>query len=90
MENTSWELLYHDTGWKRIGRDLPFREEAEESPMLEAVTGQRLVKTQQAGKYLACAVVICRVWRLAMALPSFVHKLSINPKPRLESLIQCI
>jgi hypothetical protein len=42
--------------------------EAEESPLLESVTKERLVKTQQDGKDLACAVVICKVWRLAMAL----------------------
>jgi hypothetical protein len=45
----------------------PFREglstEAEESPLLEAVTRKRLVKTQQAEKYLACSVVICKVWK---------------------------
>jgi hypothetical protein len=33
--------------------------EAEESPLLETVTGERLVKTQQAGKGLAGAVMIC-------------------------------
>jgi hypothetical protein len=37
----------------------------EEHPLLEAVAGERLVKTQQAGK---CAVVICELWRLAVAL----------------------
>jgi hypothetical protein len=42
--------------------------EAEKSPLLEAVTRKRLVKTQQAGKGLAGAVVICKVWRLAMTL----------------------
>jgi hypothetical protein len=42
--------------------------EAEESPLLEAVTREWLVKTQQGGKYLAGAVVICKVWILAMAL----------------------
>jgi hypothetical protein len=42
--------------------------EAEESPLLEAVTRQRLLKTQQAGKYLAGGVVISELWRLAMAL----------------------
>jgi hypothetical protein len=34
----------------RFGREPPFREEAEESPLLEAVSRERLVKTQQAGK----------------------------------------
>jgi hypothetical protein len=42
--------------------------EAEESPLLEAVTREQLVKTQQAGKDLVCAVVICKVWRIAMVL----------------------
>jgi hypothetical protein len=32
--------------------------EAEQSPLLEAVARERL-KTQEAGKSLACAVVIC-------------------------------
>jgi hypothetical protein len=44
------------------------RAEAEESPLLETVTKERLVKTQQAGKGLAFAVVISELWRLAMAL----------------------
>jgi hypothetical protein len=42
--------------------------EAEESPLLEAVARKVLIKTGQAGKGLKCAVVICTVWRLAMAL----------------------
>jgi hypothetical protein len=42
--------------------------EAEESPLLEAAARERLMKTQQAGKYLAGAVVICELWRLAVAL----------------------
>jgi hypothetical protein len=54
------------------GREPPFREdlstEAEESPLLEAVTRERLVKAQKAEKDLACAVVICELWRLAVAL----------------------
>jgi hypothetical protein len=69
--------------------------EAEESPLLEAVTRERLMKTQQAGKPLACAVVISKVRRSAMAMylrvvPSCVYKWSINPisnpKPLLQSL----
>jgi hypothetical protein len=36
--------------------------------MLEAVARERLVKTQQAGKGLADAVVNCELWRVAMAL----------------------
>jgi hypothetical protein len=42
--------------------------EAEEFPLLEAVTKDRPVKTQQAGKSLAGAVVICELWSLAVAL----------------------
>jgi hypothetical protein len=34
-----------------------------------AVTRQLLVKTLQAGRDLACGVVNCKVWRLAMASP---------------------
>jgi hypothetical protein len=41
--------------------------EAEESPLLEAITRERLVKTQQTGN-TACAIVICKVWRSAIAL----------------------
>jgi hypothetical protein len=43
-------------------------QEAEESPLLEAVAREHLVKIQQAGKGLADAVVICELWRLAVAL----------------------
>jgi hypothetical protein len=42
--------------------------EVEESPQLEAITTERLVKTHQAGKDSPYAVVVCKVWRLAMAL----------------------
>jgi hypothetical protein len=42
--------------------------EAKESPLLEAVTRERLVNTQKAGKGLAGAVVICKVWISAMSL----------------------
>jgi hypothetical protein len=42
--------------WKAVGRETPFGEdlnaEAEESPLLEAVTRQLLVKTLRAGKDL--------------------------------------
>jgi hypothetical protein len=66
----------------------PFREdlspEAEKWPLLGAVIRQLLVKTLPAGKYLACALVNCKVWKLAMALKlsvitSCVLKWSINP-----------
>jgi hypothetical protein len=36
--------------------------------MLEAFTKELLVKTLQAGKCLAGAVVICELWSLAVAL----------------------
>jgi hypothetical protein len=42
--------------------------EAEEFPLLEAVAREWLVKTQQSEKGLADIVVICELWRLAMAL----------------------
>jgi hypothetical protein len=42
--------------------------ESEDSPLLEAVTKQWLVKKQQAEKGLAGSVVICKFWRLAVAL----------------------
>jgi hypothetical protein len=58
--------------------------EIEEAPMLEAVTRERLVKTQQAGKGMEGALVICELWKLAVALlllvlSSRVYKSSINP-----------
>jgi hypothetical protein len=37
-------------------------------PLLEAVIRRGLVKTLQAGKYLAYAGVICKVWKSAMVL----------------------
>jgi hypothetical protein len=42
--------------------------EAEESPLLEAIGREWLVKIQQAGKGLAGALVICELWRLAVVL----------------------
>jgi hypothetical protein len=42
--------------------------EAEEFPLLEAAVREQLVKTQQAGKGLAGAMVICELWRLTVAL----------------------
>jgi hypothetical protein len=55
-----------------VGREPPFREdlstESEEKPLLKTVAKQLLLKTLQAGKYLTCAVVICKMWKLAMAL----------------------
>jgi hypothetical protein len=43
-------------------------QEAEESPLLEGVAREQLVKIQHAGKGLPGAVVICDLWRLAVAL----------------------
>jgi hypothetical protein len=40
---------------------------AEESPLLEDVARERIVKTLQAEEDLVFAVVICKVWRLAIA-----------------------
>jgi hypothetical protein len=40
----------------------------EESPLLEAVTREQLVKTERARKFLAGAVTICELWRLTVAL----------------------
>jgi hypothetical protein len=55
-----------------VGREPSFREdlspEVEEQPLLEAVTRKRLVKTLRVGNDLACAPVICKVWKLATAL----------------------
>jgi hypothetical protein len=42
--------------------------EAEEFPPLDTIAREQLVKTQQAGKGLAGAVVICELCRLAVAL----------------------
>jgi hypothetical protein len=42
--------------------------EDEESTLLEAVAREGLMKTQQAGKGLVCAVVICQLWRSAVTL----------------------
>jgi hypothetical protein len=42
--------------------------EADESPLLETVSKERLVKTQQSGKDLSGAVVISGLWRLSMTM----------------------
>jgi hypothetical protein len=61
------DLTPEQTAWRSVGSGPPCREdfsaEAEESPLLEAVT-----RGQQAGKDLAGVVVICKAWRSAMAL----------------------
>jgi hypothetical protein len=43
-------------------------QQAVESPLLEAVAREQLLKTQAGKKGLACAVAICELWRLAVAL----------------------
>jgi hypothetical protein len=66
------EAVKKRDSWKRVGRELPFREnlstESEESRLLKDATRERLVKTQQTEKGLACAMVICELWGLAVAL----------------------
>jgi hypothetical protein len=42
--------------------------EAVDSLLLDVIAREQLVKTQQAGKGLAGAVVICELWRLAVVL----------------------
>jgi hypothetical protein len=61
--------------------------EAEGSPLLEAVAKERLVKTQQAGKGLAGAVVICEILSLAVApiVRSRVYKLANNSNIQSET-----
>jgi hypothetical protein len=50
------KIVLYRSLWRKgsVGREPSFREdfstEAEDSPLLEAVTRERLVKTQQAGK----------------------------------------
>jgi hypothetical protein len=41
---------------------------ADESPLLEAIAREWLVKTKQAGKGLVGAMVICELWRSLVAL----------------------
>jgi hypothetical protein len=42
--------------------------ESEESTLLEAVAKERLVTTQVAGKGVVCAVVVCELCTLVIAL----------------------
>jgi hypothetical protein len=51
-----------------VSEDRTSEREAEEFSLLGAVVRERLVKTLQAGKGLADAVVICKLWRIALAL----------------------
>jgi hypothetical protein len=54
------------------GREPPQRDDliakAKQYLLLEAVTREQMVTTQQDGKDLAYAVMICILWRLEMAL----------------------
>jgi hypothetical protein len=55
-----WEYVKKSVSWKGATIQAGLSTEAEESPLLEAVTRKRLMKP--AGrKCLACAVVICKV-----------------------------
>jgi hypothetical protein len=70
--STLQEAVKKRDSWKRVEREQPFRQDlsvkADKSPLLEAITRECLVKTQKTGKDLAGAVVICELWRLAVAL----------------------
>jgi hypothetical protein len=77
-----------------VGTEPPFREDLSPEALLEAVTGQLLMKTLCVGKDLSCALAICKAWKSEMALKlilitNCVLKWSINPipnpKPRRES-----
>jgi hypothetical protein len=52
----------------RVGEGRTWAREAVESPLLEAVAKERLVKAQQAGKGLVVSVVICKLWKWTVAL----------------------
>jgi hypothetical protein len=78
----AWSLWRESSSREAVKRTSA--RETEESPLFEAIVRKRLVKTQQARKGLAFPVVICELWRLAIALyllvvPSRVYKWSINP-----------
>jgi hypothetical protein len=79
------EVVKKRDSWKSLGREAPFRlcstEEAEESSLLEAVNRERLVKTQQAGEGLTDAVLICKVWRLSMALNYLQFRVTVSKGP---------
>jgi hypothetical protein len=74
--------------WTRVGKGKAWAREAEESPRLEAVSRERLVKKQQAGKCLEGVVVNCELWELAIELwllvvPSCVDTFNIQSISRL-------
>jgi hypothetical protein len=63
-----WSLVQFSQFFTEVCEERICKREAEESPSLGAVTRERLMKTQQVGKALTCAVVICGLWRSAVAL----------------------
>jgi hypothetical protein len=74
---STWFVLRSDKqGIKSVVRqfcmgDCEYRtwvRDAEESPLLEVIARQQLVKTRQARKRLAGAVVIYELWRLVVVL----------------------
>jgi hypothetical protein len=54
--------------WKGATIQTGLEHESRGIAIVEAVTRQLLVKTLQAAKDLVCALVICKLWKLAMAL----------------------
>jgi hypothetical protein len=59
----AWELVSCNKGsWKGAAVQKELEQESRGIAMLEAVTRKRLVKTLQAVKDLACALVIYKVW----------------------------
>jgi hypothetical protein len=74
---TAGSVLYGSpSGKEAIEREQPFRKdlsaEAEVSRLSEAATRKRLVKIEQVG--IDYAMVICRVWRLAVVLELLVFR----------------
>jgi hypothetical protein len=55
--SSAWEAVKKGLKWVKL-----------KNPLLEAIAKERLVKTQQAGKGLVGAVVICELCRLAVVL----------------------
>jgi hypothetical protein len=58
-KRVSWKVAANQTGLERGSCRIS---------TVKAFTRERLVKARQAGKDLACAVVICELWNLAMVL----------------------
>jgi hypothetical protein len=54
--------------WKGAAIQKGLERGSRRTSTVKAVTRERLVKTQQAGNGKAGAVLICKVWRLAVAL----------------------